>query len=151
MLPILENTQARLVAEQSPPATLFFGVISALICGGVAGIAILHRKWVLGLILGALTVLFVFLAIPGSVYRITVDRSAGKVQWVTTKQGRETSSEEVAATDISSAELEFNRDARCIVLILKDGSQVYPLGRQHYSGEPEQYVVLDAIRQLIAQ
>ena len=101
--------------------------------------------------MGALTVLFVFLAIPGSVYRITVDRSAGKVQWVTTKQGRETSSEEVAATDISSAELEFNRDARCIVLILKDGAQVYPLGRQHYSGEPEQYVVLAGIRQLIAQ
>ena len=93
----------------------------------------------------------VWVIVPGPTYRITVDRAAGKVEWVTLKGGKEGSSDALAASDIASADMEFNRNARNIVIVRKDGSQSYPLGRQHFTGEPEQYVVLNAIRQLIGQ
>ncbi len=140
-----------LIAEQSAPSTLVFGTISVVLCGGVAIYMLLHRKWGLGLSLFFLTLALTLLAKPGPAYRITVDRSENKIEWETIRGGRQVSHSEVASADLASADMEFNRDSRCIVLIHKDGTQSYPLGRQHFSDEPEQYVVLNAIRQLIGQ
>ena len=151
MLSILENSSARLIAEQSPPNSWFFGTISLVLLAGAAAVALYHRRWPLGLLFGLGALCMIWVVLPGPTYRITVDKAGGKVQWSTLKGGKETSTEAVPASDLSSADMEFNRDARNIVLLHKDGTQSYPLGRQHFSGEPEQYVVLNAIRQMIGQ
>ena len=58
----------------------------------------------------------------------------------------------VTPTDeIASAEMQFNRGARTIVMIGKDGRQIFPLGAQQLQDEPDQYVVLNALRSAIGQ
>ncbi len=151
MLPILENSSARLIAEQSPPNSWFFGTMSLVLLAGAAAFALRNRRWGLGVLFGLGALCMIWVVLPGPTYRITIDKAGRTVQWATRKGGKETSTESVSAGDLSSADMEFNRDARNIVLLHKDGTQSYPLGRQHFSGEPEQYVVLNAIRQLIGQ
>jgi hypothetical protein len=47
--------------------------------------------------------------------------------------------------------MQFNRGARTIVMIGKDGRQIFPLGAQQLQDEPDQYVVLNALRSAIGQ
>ena len=47
--------------------------------------------------------------------------------------------------------MQFNRGARTIGLLRRDGSTLYPLGEQQLQNEPDQYVVLNAIREFIGQ
>lgn len=150
-LTILENSAHMLVAEQSPPSVLFFGILSTTIALAAAGAVFSQRKWILGALLLVLAAGLSLMMLPGTAYKITVDRTARTVAWETRRSGAAQTQGSLPVASIQSADFDFNRNARNIILIGRDGKQYLPLGNQHFTGEPEQSVVLAAIRELIGQ
>ncbi len=150
-LTILQNSADRLVAEQSPPGGLFF-VILAILVTTIFSVALLRlRKWILGTFMAVMAICFSLALLPGAAYRLSVDRQTGTIAWDTMRSGKVEAHQEVSATDLQTAEFDFNRNDRNILLVDRDGRQYFPLGDQHFSGEPEQSVALAAIRELIGQ
>ena len=150
MLSILENSSTRMVVEQSAPNMLFAWITAALSLV-LALFMLFNKRWVLGALMIALAIGMTVLATAWPAYRMTLNRRSNTISWSAVKHNKQVSYDEVQVADVNSAQFEFNRDARCIVLVLKDGSPTYPLGRQHFSGEPQQYIVLNAIREVIGQ
>ena len=150
---IIENTSARLVAVQTPQT---WGPIPALL-SVVAGLFLLRllwtRQWKLAIVPGLfLLVFFLLWLIPETpTFRVTLDLAGHSLTSEASKNGKVVSEFAVSAGDLSSAEMQSNRGARTIILIRKDGSLLYPLGKQKLQGEPDQYVILNAIRQFIGQ
>lgn len=150
-LTILQNSAERLFAEQSPPGGLFFMVIAMLIAATLSVVMLRFRKWVLGAFMAVMAAGFSLALLPAAAYRVSVDRQARTVSWDRVRSGKVEAHQELAAAEIQSADFDFNRNARNILLIGRDGRQYLPLGDQHFSGEPEQSIVLAAIREVIAQ
>ena len=150
-LNIIENSANLLVAEQSPPSVLFFGLLSTLVALVAAGAVFSQRKWILGAFMLLLAAGLALMMLPGAAYRITVDRTAHTVAWEARRSGTVEAQGSLPVASIQSADFDFNRNARNIILIGRDGKQYLPLGDQHFTGEPEQSVVLSAIRELIGQ
>ena len=150
-LTIIENSANLLVAEQSPPSVLMFALLPTLVAACAAVAVLLQRKWVPGVLLVLLVAGLSLMLLPGAAHRITIDRRARTISWEKRQSGKVEAHEEVGAASVQSADMDFNRNARNIILIGRDGRQYFPLGNQHFTGEPEQAVVLSAIRELIGQ
>ena len=150
-LTIIEKSATILVAEQSPPSVPIFALIPTLVAACAAVAVLLKRKWVLGLFLVVLAAGLSLMLLPGAAYRITVNRSVRTISWEKRQSGKVEAQEAIGAANIQSADMDFNRNARNIILMSRDGRQYFPLGNQHFTGEPEQAVVLAAIRKLIGQ
>ena len=150
-LTILENSAKILVAEQSAPGALFHVLVATLVTLASAAVIMLPRKWVPGVLLLSFAVGFSLMRLPGPTNRITVHRDTNTIAWEAEKSSNVEAHGEIAAASIQSAEFDFNRNDRNILLIGRDGKQYFPLGKQHFGGEPEQAVVLAAIRELIGQ
>ena len=148
-LNILQNSATTLIAEQSPPGGGFFMIVSMLVALGVGVFAFTQRRWVLGLLMFGLSAVFLLFLLPGVAYRIELNREAHTIAWEQVRSGKAISRQQVDAGSIQSADMDFNRNARNIILLGRDGTQYYPLGRQHFTGEPEQAVVLTAVREMI--
>ena len=110
-----------------------------------------QRKWVLGVFMLVLAAGLSLMMLPGATYRVKVDRAGRTISWETKRAGASEPQGSLPAASIQSADFDFNRNARNILLIGRDGKQYFPLGSQHFTGEPDQSVVLTAIRELIGQ
>lgn len=84
-------------------------------------------------------------------YRMALNYQAGTVLTEELINGNKGSEQSVALADVASAEMQYNRDATRIALILRNGEQRFPLGQYHFTKEPDQYVILTKIRSAIGQ
>ena len=150
-LVILENSANILVAEQSAAGTLFGVLVAILVTTASAVVIMLPRKWVPGALLLLSVAGFLLMGLPGTTNKVTLDRDAHTIAWETRHYNNVEAHGQISSASIQSAEFDFNRGDRNIILISRDGKEYFPLGDQHFSGEPEQSVVLAAIRELIGQ
>ena len=88
---------------------------------------------------------------PQHSYQMSVDYRTGSIRCEEFIDGAKQSEQVTALADVASAEMQHNRDATRIALILRNGEQRYPLGHYHFNNEPDQYVILTKIRSLIGQ
>lgn len=84
-------------------------------------------------------------------YRMSFESSARSIHTEEFVNGKAQQEQMVVLADVASAEMQYNRDATRIALILRNGEQRFPLGPYHFNNEPEQYVVLTKIRSYIGQ
>ena len=153
LISILSNSGGRLVAEQRPQNINFLLLLFGFaIVAAVIFIVRVHAYKML-LLPGCLTLLLLFLANVGEkvTYRVTVDQASHTITSDQIKGGKVVGSAALPASDLTSAEMQFNRGARTIVLIGRDGSQHFPLGEAQVQDEPDQYVILNALREAIGQ
>lgn len=154
-LTIQTNTPTSLVALQGPQPSVDSVWMYVLLAGVFLGLTIYQRQWKLAvvplgiLLLGAVS----YLGRQGKPsYRMSANFSSGTVHSETvTKSGAVVSQQDTSLADIASAEMQYNRDATRIALILRSGEQRFPLGALHYNNEPDQYVVLTKLRENIGQ
>ena len=142
-----------LTADQTPYSASFlpaFGIVVAL---GFSAWLAYTRQWRLLIIPAlALTVLEALALMPSApTYHLQVDRAAHSVTSEERRKDVVVSSFSVSANELSGADMQFNRGASTIVLIRKDGSLLFPLGEQQLQDEPDQYVVLNVLRDVIAK
>lgn len=147
-LHILQNSSQQLIAVQTAPSVrwlfLFF-VVAAVVFGVLA----FKKRFWLGVGLSAcLLLLFGSLAaLPKpATYKLRVDLKRGVITSEGTRNGTLVSSFVVNGSDLSAAELQSDRGDTAIVLIRQKGSLLFPLGEEKLKGEPDQYVVLTALR-----
>ncbi len=98
------------------------------------------RQWSMAVIPGifVVTLLWLVLLPEYPTYQMTLDRSAHSLTLRATRKGKLVSSFQVSTAELSSADMQFNRGARTIVLVRRDGSLLYPLGEQQLQDEPDQ-------------
>ncbi len=153
LLTIQQNTPTQLVAVQSPGTATAYSIWVLLTAIAVVACALYYRRWWL-VIVGIALVVFM---IPwrssqrAPNYEVVVDKSARIITSKTMLGNRMEQTFSEDARDLASAEMQFNRGATRIVLIQQDGQQKFPFGELHYQDEPDQYVVLNAMRQTIGQ
>ena len=150
-LQILENSPRQLLAVQTAPSVRWLFVF--FVMAAFVGVALSLRKrfWRGAAIAGSLLVLFGLLAAlpkPAS-YRLHIDVPNRVITSEGVRNGTLVSSFMVNGSDLSAAELQSNRGDTAIVLIRQDGSLLFPLGEEKLKGEPDQYVVLTALRATI--
>ena len=151
-LQIMENSPQQLLAVQTPYGASFLPVLGALVALGFCAWFAYSRQWRLLIIPAlALVVLGGLALIPRApTYHLQVDRAAHQVTSEARRGEAVVTSFSVAAQDLSGADMQFNRGASTIVLIRRDGSLLFPLGEQQLQNEPDQYVVLNVLREEIA-
>ncbi len=152
-LNILSDAAGVLVAEQKPQSIGPVPVILLIISACLSVWFVRAKQWKL-LVFPFALVLIILLPLALSrypTYKLVVDQSKGTITSVATLNGRQLSALEISATDLTSAEIQFNRGARTIVLVRRDGALVYPLGEQQLQDEPNQYIVLNALRGVIGR
>ena len=130
---ILENTSARFVAVQAPQS---WGPVPAILSLATAAFLVRFlstRQWRLAVLPGVFLLVFLLLwLVPANpTFTLTLDVAARSILSEGTKSGKIVSQFQVPAADISSAEMQFNRGARTIVMIRNDGSLLYPLGKEN--------------------
>lgn len=110
------------------------------------------KRWV-GILVGVVFLL-VGLIISSTIftgYRMEIDRSNNSLIYSElNSKGESISPKTVELSSVERADMEFNRTQRRIVVSLKNGSQVFPLG-DGFSYEDSQFKALDLIRQYICQ
>jgi hypothetical protein len=84
-------------------------------------------------------------------FRVEVDQPSRQIVSQELSNGKVISSTAITASDLNSAEMQFDRGKRTIVLIGRDGQQIFPLGEERLQNEPNQYVILNALRAAIGQ
>lgn len=153
LISILSNANGLLVAEQQPQTV---GFLVALLVIGMLGLAlyfIRRHAWTM-LVLPA-DALVIALSLwrfgQGDTYRVTVDQQHHQIVSQRIDGNKVVANTTTPASDLTSAEMQFNRGASKIVLIHRDGHQSFPLGEQELQDEPNQYVVLNAMRLAIGQ
>ena len=92
-----------------------------------------------------------FLPNTQSSYRMSVDSPAHTLKSEEFVKGNRHQEQSVALADVASAEMQYNRDAARIALILRNGEQCFPLGHFHFNDEPQQYVILTRLREEVRQ
>jgi len=153
LVTILSNANGQLVAEQRPQSVGFLLVIGTLLMLALAFYFVRSRAWTM-LVLPGLGLLILFgLSLIGqkTTFRIQVDESGHQIVSQELKGDKVISTVTTPSSDIASAEMQSNRGARKIVLIHRDGHQSFPLGEQELQDEPDQYVILNALRAAIGQ
>ena len=152
---IIESRPDRMVAIETPPHTNFVQALLVVVFISVAGYAVWTRSWkVLGVagVFCGLMFASVRSMTHGSTFRMTIDVSRSQITSdEISSRGRLIREQIFPASAIASADMQFNRGARTIVLIHRDGSQSFPLGEEFVQDEPDQYVVLNALRTAIGQ
>ena len=152
-LAILGDTAGVLVAEQKPQSVGPVPLILLVVAACVVCWLLWTKQWKL-LVFPCVLMLIICIPIVSSkhpTYHLTVNRPQHTITSQATVSGNQVSAFQVSAHDLNSAEMQFNRGARTIVLVRRNGSLLYPLGEQQLQDEPNQYVVLNAIRQMIGQ
>ena len=142
-----------LIVRQKPQTGTWVLIIALIVSAGCA--VYFRRAGQLRIARDSRTVLvflvfFLLLTPLFKTYTLTIDGNAHTLSWSATRFGQEVSRTSFPASDLSSAEMESSRGDRRIVVILRNGSPVYPLGDMYFTGQDKQYVVLQAIRNLIA-
>jgi len=153
LISIISNANGQLVAEQHPQTVGFLLVIFTLVLLGLAIYFVRARAWTMLVLPGLGLAVLMFLSLIGqkTTYRITIDQQTHQIVSDELTKDKVISSTTTSASDLTSAEMQFNRGARKIVLIHRDGHQSFPLGEQELQNEPDQYVILNALRQTIGQ
>lgn len=107
-LPIVQNDSLQLIAEQSAPGGMIFAVLGCL--GLFVGAYIFFRlRLMLGAVLAIiLGIVIGYFSIPSTSYKVIVNKTTGAIGSATLHWGKQISYSEVAAKDLSSAELRFN-------------------------------------------
>lgn len=150
-LHILENTSQQFVAVQTAPSVrwLFLFFLAAALVGLL--LSWRERFWRGVAVAGCLLVLFGLLAaLPKpATYLLRIDVNGRVITSEGTLNGTLISSFAVNGSDLSAAELQSSREAADIVLVRQDGSLLFPLGEQKVQNEPDQYVVLTALRKAV--
>lgn len=150
-LQIVENTPQQLVAVQTPYGASFLLVLGIIVALGFLAWFAFTRQWKLLLIPGVALLVFIGLARMPSVptYRLQIDKADHRITSEARRGGTVVSSFTVSGADLSSADMQYNRGASTIVVLRRDGSQLYPLGEQQLQDEPDQSVVLTALRDVL--
>lgn len=153
LISIISNTNGNLIAEQHPQTVSFLLGFLALALIGLAIYLVWMRTWRMLIlpILGLALLLFLSHIGQKTTYRVDINQQTRQITSEELKDGKVISSTTTPASDLTSAEMQFNRGARKIVLIHRDGHQSFPLGEQELQDEPGQYVILNALRQVIGQ
>ncbi|MEW9573513.1 hypothetical protein ABQJ54_17300 [Rhodanobacter sp. Si-c] len=153
LITIITHANGHLVAEQRPQSAGFLMVLLALILLVVSIQFIRARAWKWLLIPGLAFLFMMLLSFTGTTttYRISVDQPRHLIVSEQIVRGKIVATTTTPASDLSSAELQFDRGARTIVLVHRDGHQSFPLGEQELQDEPGQYVILNALREAIGQ
>lgn len=153
LISIISNTSGNLIAEQHPQTAGFLIGVFTLACIGFAIYLVWTRAWTMLIlpILGLALMLFLSRIGQKTTYRVDIDQQTHQITSEQLKDGKVISTTTTPASDLTSAEMQFNRGARTIVLIHRDGHQSFPLGEEELQDEPDQYVILNALRQVIGQ
>ena len=150
---IVQNANNVLVVRQKPQTGAWF--LSLVLIVSLACIVYFWRtRHHLGVNVSRIVLISALLLLPlttlSETYILTVNGNSHILCWSAIRFGEEVSRTSLSASDLSSAEMESSRGDRRIVVILRDGSPVYPLGDGYVTGQDDQYVVVNAIRNLIA-
>ena len=151
LLTIISNSGGRLIVVQQPQAESYtFWIILVVV---LAACFIYRRAWQLLFIPALLAVVIYSSSFIGqkTTYRAEIDQETRQITSEQLEKDKIVSKTTIPASDLNSAEMQFNRGASRIVLVHRDGRQEFPLGEQHLQNEPDQYVVLNALRQAIGQ
>lgn len=148
------DTPVSLVALQDSQPTLHLFWVYAVLVAVFGGMALHHRSWKLGMFPLSIAVfgtLLSFLPKTQSSYRMSLDSPAHLVRTEEFVHDSKQQEQTVALADVASAEMQYDRDATRIALILRNGEQRFPLGHFHFNNEPQQYVILTRLREEIRQ
>ncbi len=154
LITIVVDTSTQFVAEQRSQNLWF---LTAMFVAAVLGLAfylikIRAWKWLVGPALLLPIILLIFSDIGHHlVYRVAIEKQSHLITCEQIVNGQLTSTVVIPSSDITSAEIQFNRSARIIALVHRDGHLSYPLGQEQVTNEPDQYVVLNALRSTIGQ
>lgn len=153
LITILQNNDGHLIAEQRPQSGNFLLVIGFILIVLFSAVLIYKHQWkrLLFPALAAVVLVPLWHSSTNPTYRIEVDKQAHKIVSEKLVDGKSVATSTIPATDLTSADMQFNRGARTIVLIHRDGHQSFPLGEDELQDEPDQYVILNALRQVIGQ
>jgi hypothetical protein len=153
LITVLQNANGHLIAEQRPQTGNFIIVLGLLIAIFFALVLAYRHQWKMMLlpVLAALVLIPMWHSSSNPIYRIVVDQQAHEVVSDKLVDGKSVEHTVTPTGEITSAEMQFNRGARTIVMIGRDGRQIFPLGEQQLQNEPDQYVILNALRQAIGQ
>lgn len=152
LVTILSNLNGHLIVVQQPQRENY--IIWIVLLGVVVIVFGFQRMWQVALLIPAFFVVLLFLLSflgQKTSFRAEVDPQAHQIISEELSRDKIISKTIISTDDISSAEMQSNRGATRIVLLLHNGTQVFPLGQQHLQNEPDQYVVLTAMRQAIGQ
>lgn len=145
-----KGTPVSLVAPQDPQPTLHLFWVYAVLVAVFGGLAFHHRSWKLAMFplsFAVLGTLLFFLPNTQSSFRMSLDSSAHLIETEEFVHGSKQQEHPFALADVASAEMQYNRDATRIALILRHGDRRFPLGHFHFNNEPEQYVILTRLRE----
>ena len=150
-LQIVENSPQRLVATQTPYSASFLPVLGIVVALGLGAWYAFTRKWRMLFIPAlALLVLGGLMLLPRyPTFHLQVDQATRTIASEGKRGDTVVRAFTVQGDELSGADMQFNRGASTIVLIRRDGSLLYPLGEQQLQDEPDQYVVLNALRAAI--
>ena len=97
---------------------------------------------------GALLLIGAFLLFlnRGVMYHMEIAQNDGELHYSEIDKGKVVSDSNLYLENISSADMQYRRQDARLVVILRDGRQVYPLGDDWVRQDPDQAVVLAAIR-----
>lgn len=153
LITIITHANGHLVAEQRPQSTGFLVALLSLFLLLLAIQFIRARAWKWLLFPAGAFLFLILLSFVGTptTYRINIDQPHRLIVSEQIVDGKVVATTTIPASDLSSAELQFDRGARTIVLIHRDGRQSFPLGEQELQDEPNQYVILNALREAIGQ
>jgi hypothetical protein len=153
LITVLQNANGHLIAEQRPQTGNFIVVLGLSLAIIFALVQAYKHQWKMILIpvLASLILIPMWHSSKNPIYRIVVDQQAHEVVSDKLVDGKSVEHTVTPVGEIASAEMQFNRGARTIVMIGRDGKQIFPLGEQQLQNEPDQYVVLNAIREAIGQ
>ena len=152
LITILVNSNGHFTAEQNGQS---FALVSLLLAAGAVVLALIFarsRAWIwelipLVLLLIAVGLLF---ANRGKAYRMEI--TPGDAMHVQQFDGgKPVLDSNIYLESFASADLEYRRQDRRIVAVLRDGRTIYPLGEDYVASEPDQFVVLTAIREAIGR
>ena len=150
LLAIRSNTDGRLVAQQQPPGHgALYLLIPLLLLVSILLVRVHAYKF---LVIPAFLLLLVLLPSgQRNTLQVEVDQRSRRIILSEMEKQTILSSSTLDAVDLASAEMQSNRGARRIVLIARDGHQIFPLGEEELQGADDQYVILNALRQVIGQ
>ena len=151
-LQIVENSPQQLIAVQTATSLGWLYAIFITVAVAAAIWMVWTRQWRLLGVPALVIALFGFFALlpKPPIYTLTIDFAANAVLSRATRGSADVSSFTVKGRDLSAADMQSNRGATAIALTRQDGSLLFPLGEEMLQNEPDQYVVLTALRKVIA-
>jgi hypothetical protein len=146
---ILENTDARVVAQQQPqPSSIGLSVgILFLFAAFIA----FRRQWVFSgiiVVVGASILYFTYKP-HNDVYLMELDRQHGIIYWETLNKDKIIASRQSPAAAYKSAVLDTSNAGHRLVLVHPDGTQDYPLGDKFLPGQNAHFVLIKDLQDMV--